>query len=175
MNDASNTNNVMRKQVNRRWLIIFYTWKIIYSYLERLAALFKIKLLSSNTHERTTSKWNFFGHFIMPDSKELEVTVGVDVGHVPSILLKVKRETKRQNLLWCCAFCHFFCSYHILTPPVICYWKVARQCGIYLLTQSDKFRNLGFASNCCVKIGNTRYLYWHSSVELEQFFNTSRL
>ena len=162
MNDASNTNNVMRKQVNRRWLIIFYTWKIIYSYLERLAALFKIKLLSSNTHERTTSKWNFFGHFIMPDSNELEVTLGVDVGHVPSILLKVKRETKRQNLLWCCAFCHFF----LFLPhfDAICDLLLKSRSAMWnlRLTQSDKFRNLGFARNCCVKIGNTRYLYWRS-------------
>lgn len=150
--------------IDAGWSLFFYTWKIIYSYLERLAALFKIKLLSSNTYERTTSKWNFFGHFIMPDSKELEVTLGVDVGHVPSILLKVKRETKRQNLLWCCAFCHFFCSYHILTPSVMLLKSRSAMWNLRL-TQSDKFRNLGFARNCCVKIGNTRYLYWHSSVE----------
>ena len=44
----------------------------------------------------------------MPDSNELEVTLGVDVGHVPSILLKVKRETKRATYFDVAHFVPFF-------------------------------------------------------------------
>ena len=34
-----------------------------------------------------------------------------------------------------------FCSYHILTSSVVCYWTVARQHGIYLLSRINTLSN----------------------------------